>query len=103
MLNKTNAVVDRKELLKKVTVEKLVRSALARDHLAWNELVRRFDPKVRHHIARLFFRADFPFTQDDLDDLVQTFWLRLLDRDMTRLRKFDAGKSPFGAWVWRLA
>ena len=92
-----------KELVSKIADGVLVRAAVKGDRLAWNELIRRYDGVVRQEVGSLFFRADFPFTHADIDDLMGDFYLRLLDNKSRRLRAYAARQCTVKTWFKRIA
>jgi RNA polymerase sigma factor (sigma-70 family) len=65
-----------------------VRAARAGDADAWTSLVRRFD-RVLRHIARSYRLAP-----DDVDEVVQTTWLELLEA-IQRIRE----PAALGGWL----
>ena len=66
----------------------IVRSAARGDERAWSHLVTRFEPVVRAALRR------YRLTRHDLDDVVQTTWLRAF-RHLGRLED----PASFGPWV----
>jgi RNA polymerase sigma factor (sigma-70 family) len=66
----------------------LVRAAQSGDPQAWDRLVTRFDPHLRH-VAR-----GFRLPPADVDDIVQTTWLRVLGR-IQQIRE----PSALGGWL----
>lgn len=66
---------------------RLVQAARAHDDVAWSELVRRFDGRLRG-IARSYRLNDA-----DVDDVVQTVWLRLH-------QQFDRVRDPNAIAGW---
>jgi excisionase family DNA binding protein len=73
----------------------LVERVLARDERAWHQLVRRFEPLLRSLIVE-----SEEFSPSQIDDVLGDLWLRLMERDMRRLRAFAALQSvPLSAWL----
>lgn len=66
----------------------IVQSARAGNAEAWTHLVQRFDSSLRH-VARAF-----RLSPDDVDDVVQSTWLELLEA-IQRIREPEA----VGAWL----
>jgi RNA polymerase sigma factor (sigma-70 family) len=64
-----------------------------RDHDAWSDFVRRYDPAVR-----LYCRT-FAFDSDTLDDLIQQIWIELARRLKTY--RYDPSKT-FRGWLSRV-
>lgn len=62
----------------------LIRATLARDDRAWRELMRRYEPPLRHAL-----RDTHALDDEQLDDVIGDLWLRLLDDDMQRLQTFS--------------
>jgi RNA polymerase sigma factor (sigma-70 family) len=69
-------------------LERTVRAARSGDTRAWAALLERFTSRVRHVARRHRLRAE------DVDDVVQTTWLRLLEH-------LDGVREPaaLGAWL----
>jgi len=65
----------------------LLRRALAREDRAWKDLVRRFDEPLRNAVRDLTEAID-PLSDEQLDDLLGEFWLRIVEDDLRRLRLF---------------
>jgi RNA polymerase sigma factor (sigma-70 family) len=58
----------------------------SRDDRAWDEFVRRFQPRLRAWVSRGLRRLDQPATADQVDDLVQDVYCRLLERGVGSFR-----------------
>lgn len=69
-------------------VASLVQSARSGDAVAWADLTRRFDRRLRH-IAR-----SYRLGMDDVDEIVQSTWLELLKA----IERIDE-PAAVGAWV----
>jgi excisionase family DNA binding protein len=65
----------------------LLKRALGRNDRAWNDLVRRFDEPLRT-VVRDLTEAIHPLSDEQVDDLLGDFWLRVVDDDMRCLRFF---------------
>jgi len=84
-------------LLDELTTEVLVRRCRKRppDEAAWREFVRRYHSTITvsvvnafHAKAGLEFQRTPQFSQNSIDDLVQTVYFRLIDDDCRVLRAF---------------
>jgi excisionase family DNA binding protein len=74
----------------------LVRQVLAGDEHAWQKLVRRFDGPLRE-IVRESADAIDPLSDEQLDDVMGDFWLRMVEDDRRWLRRFR-GKGSLDAF-----
>ena len=74
------------------SVEELARAARAGDGRVWGELIERYDGMV-HAVV-----SSFRFREVDVDDIVQTVWLRAMEQ-------IGALREPerFGGWLKRIA
>jgi excisionase family DNA binding protein len=79
------------------TDEDLLPSVLERDEAAWREFERRFTTPLRDAVLAA---TDSPLADDQVDDVVADFWLRLLESDMQSLRTYDARRgTPLVTWL----
>jgi excisionase family DNA binding protein len=79
------------------TDDDLLLAVLERDELAWREFERRFSAPLHDAVVAA---TDPPLADDEVDDVVADFWLRLLERDMQRLRSYDARRgTPLATWL----
>lgn len=85
-------------------VELLQRCAVAPEPANWNEFVRRFRDRLRRGIRSAFRRAGCRCRAEDLEDLMQETYYRLLRQDRRALRgcrgRYDA---EIEAYLHRLA
>jgi excisionase family DNA binding protein len=73
----------------------LLERVLRRDEQAWRELVRMHEPALRALI-----QENEELSASDVDDVIADVWLRVLDDDRRRLRRFVATRpSSFDAWL----
>lgn len=79
----------------------LLREVLRKSDPAWRELVRRFDPVVRHHVGG--WLRKYWIMSDVVDETMGEFYLRLLANDMRRLRAFDKERGKLCSWLCLLA
>ncbi len=70
----------------------LVLQCQAGDEHAFEELVAKFDPRLRYYVSSLVGRADLA------EDLMQDVWLDVV-RNLRNLRKAESFKS----WLYRIA
>jgi integrase len=79
------------------TDDDLLVAVLERDEAAWREFERRFATPLRDAVLAA---TDPPLADDQVDDVVADFWLRLLESDMQRLRTYDARRgTPLATWL----
>lgn len=77
--------------------EELLQAVLARDEPAWREFVRRFTQPLRDAIQAA---TDETLSEQEHGDVIGEFWLRLLERDMARLRAFNPSRgTPLTTWL----
>jgi excisionase family DNA binding protein len=70
---------------------------LERDEHAWRELERRFSGQLRDAALAA---TDPQLEDQEIDDVIADFWLRLIERDMQRLRSYDARRrTPLATWL----
>jgi RNA polymerase sigma factor (sigma-70 family) len=85
-------------------VELLRRCAVAPEHSCWNEFVRRFGDRLRGGIRSAYRHAGCRCRLEDLEDLLQETYCRLLRQDRRALRgcrgRYDA---EIEAYLHRLA
>jgi RNA polymerase sigma-70 factor (ECF subfamily) len=78
----------------------LISACVHGDKTAWNRFVEQYSNLVYHSIRKTlsFYRADLP--NEQIDDLFQEFFIRILQDDFKKLRQFrgDAGCS-LGSWI----
>jgi excisionase family DNA binding protein len=71
---------------------RLVQAALEGDERAWHRLVRRYDGPLRE-IVRESTDAIQPLTDEQLEDVIGDFWLRMVEDDRRWLRRFRGDSS----------
>jgi RNA polymerase sigma factor (sigma-70 family) len=64
----------------------------SRDDRAWDEFVRRFQPRLRAAVRRVLRRLDHPAALDAVEDLVQDVYCRLLERGAGSFRGDSEGE-----------
>ncbi len=81
----------------------LLDAVLARDDVAWREFVRRFDKAMRRCVRTVTSRYR-DVESGDIDDVMSTVYLGLLEDDMHKLRVFDETRGRrLSSWVSLLA
>jgi hypothetical protein len=77
----------------------LLSAALSRDQRAWREFVSRFNGQLREAV-RAAFAAHEEVGEDQIDDVLADFWLRIVENDMRILRSYDPARGlPLLAWL----
>lgn len=71
---------------------RLVQAVLTGDERAWDRLVRRYDGPLRE-IVRESAEAIQPLTDEQLEDVIGDFWLRMVEDDRRWLRRFRGDSS----------
>lgn len=66
---------------------------------AFIQIYHHYDPKVRYQLGKVALKAGHG---QDMDDLVQEVWSRLLHDDRRLLRYYDRSKGPFGPFLHRI-
>jgi DNA-directed RNA polymerase specialized sigma24 family protein len=77
----------------------LLRAVLQRDEAACREMVRRYDGELRA-VVRHAAEATSPLTDDQIDDVLGDFWLRIVADDFRMLRAFDPSRSGAALFTW---
>jgi hypothetical protein len=77
----------------------LLRAVLQRDEAACREMVRRYDDELRE-IVRHAAEAILPLTDDQVDDVLGDFWLRIVADDFRMLRAFDPSRPGAALFTW---
>lgn len=73
----------------------LIERVLRRDEQAWRELVSANEPTLRALI-----QENEELSEADAEDVLAELWLRVLDDDRQRLRRFAATRpATLGAWL----
>jgi excisionase family DNA binding protein len=73
----------------------LIELVLRRDEQAWRELVRATEPALRALV-----RENEALSAADVDDVIAELWLRILDDDRRRLRRFATTRpASLDAWL----
>jgi excisionase family DNA binding protein len=68
---------------------------LRRDEQAWRELLRAHEPTLRALV-----QENDELSESDVDDVIAELWLRIVEDDRRRLRRFVATRpSSFEAWL----
>src|SRR4051812_48486963 len=88
---------------REVNDEALVAGVLANDDAAWRELVRRYERNVRGAIFSVFRRYAKVLNSDAREEVLQDFYLSLLENDRYKLRVFDASRSKLVTWLRMIA
>lgn len=83
--------------------QELVAGVLASDGAAWIELMRRYERPVRGAIFGVLRRYVPVLHSDARDEVLQDFYLNLLENSRARLRVFDAKRSKLGTWLRMIA
>src|SRR5436190_22506939 len=77
--------------------DELARRCIAGDSIAWGELVRRNLDLVHRAVGRVLGAAPA-----DIEDVLQTLFLKLMEEDCRRLRSFQ-GRSKLSTWLVAVA
>ena len=73
----------------------LIERVLRRDEQAWRELVRANEPTLRALV-----QDNEELSASDVDDVIGELWLRIVDDDRRRLRRFAATRpASLDAWL----
>jgi excisionase family DNA binding protein len=73
----------------------LIERVVRRDEQAWRELVNANEPTLRALI-----QENEELSETDVEDVLAELWLRVLDDDRRRLRRFAATRpATLGAWL----
>ena len=86
----------------RLTEGALLDAVLRRDNLAWQEMLRRYDPMLRRVVRRRLARAlRTVLPSDAIDDVMGAFYLDLVEADMRKLRTWGDGprKSKLSTWL----
>jgi len=84
--------------------ESLLEAALGRNDQAWRELLRRYGPQIRKAIDCTIKRFKFFLPSDAGSEILSDFYLSLVDRDMAKLRAFQAARGrQLASWLKLLA
>lgn len=76
-----------------------LRGCLRGDKRAWEAFVERFAPVI-HAAVRRTLRARAPrIAEEDIHDVVQEVFVRLVRDDYRRLRAFDASRASLVTWL----
>lgn len=71
----------------------LVGLCLERDEHAWREFVRRYEPALRATVRKTISRAlRTVLDSDAIEDMIGDFYVRVLERDMLKLRKWHGAE-----------
>lgn len=81
----------------------LVDRVIANDGAAWMELQRRYEKSIRGAIFGVLRRYAAVLESDAREDVMQDFYLSLLENDRRRLRVFDPSRSKLSTWLRLLA
>jgi RNA polymerase sigma-70 factor (ECF subfamily) len=80
------------------------RAALSNDRAAWAEMLRRFEPVIRHQLGRSLSAAHSLLSSDSLDDAMQEFWLAVLKKDRAWLLRFEPERGhKLASWLGLMA
>src|SRR5262245_33012948 len=94
----------RAELMARLDEAALLQGALQRDRLAWREFMRRYEPVARQRISRVLASRKSAHSSAVIDEVMSDFYLRLLDDDMRKLRKFDPSRgAALRTWLAMVA
>ncbi len=69
------------------------------DDVAWAEMMRRTQPQVRGAIYAILKRYAPVLSSDARADILQDFYVKLLDNDMARLRVYNAARGKLSSWL----
>lgn len=97
---------DRLSELRQLEDVALVELCLERDEAAWREFVRRYEPALRGEARKVISKALRTIMHSDaMDDVMQDFYLRILERDMHKLRFWHQGnrKAEIMTWLTMIA
>lgn len=80
----------------------LVQRCLAGDRGAWDEFVSRYSPLLRAAVAKTLLRLRRTTPADEIDDLVQSIIVHLLDEKSRRLETYR-GQARLSGWLYSVA
>lgn len=83
----TALVVRQGTSLAKLDESSLLAAVIANDQRAWSELVRRYQPALRDVVR------DIVEVESEIDDVLGTFWLQMVEDDMRWLRAFTPSRN----------
>jgi RNA polymerase sigma-70 factor (ECF subfamily) len=82
----------------------LLTRVLARDQLAWRELLRRFRGLMFRCIQKVAGKYDAVLSNEDINEIFGDMCFNLLRDDMRKLRAYDATRgAKLGSWLGLLA
>ncbi len=88
--------------LRELDDQRLLELVLAKSDAAWGELVRRFQRPVRGTLFSVLKRYATILDGDARDELMQDFYLRILEEDMRRLRMYSAERGRLVSFLRRI-
>jgi RNA polymerase sigma-70 factor (ECF subfamily) len=104
LMTKTKVAGSTKSEVRALDDRELIDRVIARDDAAWKEFMRRYQPKIRGAIFSVLKKYAPVLNSDAREDILQDFYLSLLDRDAYKLRVFDPKKGRnLGSWLNLLA
>ena len=83
-----------------------VNACIAGDSRAWDGFCERYSPLVYSVVRRVLCRGHsgrHNATREDVEEIVQEVFFRLVKDDSRLLRSFDPDKGKLGAWLSRIA
>jgi RNA polymerase sigma-70 factor (ECF subfamily) len=83
-----------------------LRKCLAGDSRAWDGFCQRYTPLVYSVVRRILCRGHSGranVAREDIEEIVQEVFLRLVKDDSRLLRSFDPGKGKTSTWLSRIA
>ncbi|MDD5555814.1 MAG: sigma-70 family RNA polymerase sigma factor [bacterium] len=69
------------------------------DKAAWDAFVERFSPVIYAGVSRTLFARSSRATEEDVRDLAQSVFIRLLKDDCRLLRRYDPSRASLVTWL----
>ena len=66
---------------------------------AWNDFVRHYGPPVYQTVARVWRTYTGRVPEDEIEDVVQKIFTRLIDRDFKLLQGYDQNRASVSTWL----
>lgn len=66
---------------------------------AWNDFVRYYGPRVYQTVARIWLTYTGQESKDEIEDVVQEIFTRLIDREFKLLQNYDQNRASVSTWL----
>lgn len=66
---------------------------------AWNDFVRHYGPRLYQTVARVWRTYTGQAPEDEIEDVVQKIFTRLIDREFKLLKRYDQKRASVSTWL----